>query len=193
MLRWPIVLHRATVADMPAVIRLIDDAAEWLRRKGTDQWSKPWPNRAGRDSRVLESLAQGKTWIGWDNGIPAATITADRDEDLYWPDHFRREPAIYVHRLVVARPYKGVGLGGALLDWAGRTARRDHDAQWIRVSAWTTNARLHAYYRRQGFEPCGFHADDGYPSAARFQKPTAGLPASRRGLFIVPWLHPRCE
>ena len=181
---WPIDLHRATAADMAVIIRLIEDAAEWLRHKGTDQWARPWPNRAGRDGRILESLSQGKTWIGWDNGTPAATITPDPDDDLYWPDYLRREPAVYVHRLVVGRAYRGAGLGAALLDWAGRTARRDHDARWIRVSAWTTNAGLHAYYRRQGFQACGFHPDDGYPSAARFQKPTANLPASVPGLFM---------
>jgi GNAT superfamily N-acetyltransferase len=185
MPQWPILLHRAALADVTTVIRLIEDATDWLRRKGTDQWAKPWPNRADRDGRILDSLSEGKTWIGWDNDTPAATITADPCDDPYWPDHLRREPAVYVHRLVVGRPYKGVGLGGALLDWAGRTARRDHYAQWVRVSAWTTNTGLHAYYRRQGFEPCGFHADDGYPSGARFQKSTADLPDSGLGLFTV--------
>lgn len=168
---------------MTVVIQLIDQAATWLRRKGTDQWAEPWPNRAGRDSRILASLRRGKTWIGWDDDIPAATITADPEDDPYWPAEFRRDPAVYVHRLVVGRPYRGVGLGAALLDWAGRTARRDHGARWIRVSAWTTNLTLHDYYRRQGFSACGFHRDGGYPSGARFQKPTAVTAASGTTLF----------
>jgi hypothetical protein len=79
----PIALRRGTVDDLGTIIRLIEEAAEWLRAKGTDQWARPWPNRAGRDSRILASLSQGKTWIGWDNGTPAATITADPDEDPY--------------------------------------------------------------------------------------------------------------
>jgi GNAT superfamily N-acetyltransferase len=181
---WPIALRRATADDMEVAILLIEEAAEWLRRdKGTDQWARPWPNRAGRDSRILASLSQGKTWIGWDNGVPAATITADPDEDPYWPDDLRREPAVYVHRLVVRRRYSGVGLGAALLNWAGWTGRRDHSAQWIRVSAWTTNTGLHDYYRRQGFAARGFHPDDGYPSRARFQKPTASIPPGGPGQF----------
>lgn len=188
MPEWLLTLRRATGDDLPLIVLLMEEAAEWLRRdKGTDQWATPWPNRAGRDSRILASLCEGKTWIGWDDGNPAATIMADPDEDPYWPDDLRREPAVYVHRLVVRRRYSGVGLGGALLDWAGRTARRDHGAQWIRVSAWTTNAGLHGYYRSQGFRPCGFRADDGHPSRARFQKPTAPIPASGPGLFRVSW------
>lgn len=185
---WPLALRRASVTDMAVLIRLIDEAADWLRGKGTDQWARPWPNRAGRDSRILASLSQGKTWIGWQDRIPAATITGDADHDPYWPDDLRRDPAVYVHRLIVSRPFKGVGLGAALMDWAGRNARIDYGAAWIRVSAWTSNAALHAYYRRQGFRPCGFHPDDGYPSAARFQKPTALIQAPGLGLFRESWL-----
>jgi len=188
MTDWPIALRRGTVDDLGVAIRLIEEAANWLRGRGTDQWARPWPDQAGRDSRILASLRGGKTWICWDDAVPAATITADPDEDPYWLDDLRGDPAIYVHRLVVGRPYKGRGLGAALLDWAGRTAQRDYGARWIRVSAWTTNAGLHAYYRRQGFSLCGFHPDDSYPSAACFQKPTTLLPAS--GLAQV--TRPQC-
>jgi Acetyltransferase (GNAT) family len=183
MPHWPIALRRATADEIEVVIQLIEEAADWLRSIGTDQWAKPWPNRTERDSRIQASLRQGKTWIGWDNDIPAATITVDLEDDPYWPEQFRRDQAVYVHRLVVGRPYKGVGLGAALLDWAGSTNRRDHGARWIRVNASTTNLRLHAYYRRQGFSQCGFHPDDSYPSGARFQKPTEHIQASDSALF----------
>jgi GNAT superfamily N-acetyltransferase len=184
MPRWTLAARRSTVADMPAIIGLIDEAAAWLRTKNTDQWARPWPNRAGRDSRILADLRLGQTWIVWDGSTPAATITAGAGDDPRWPDDLRRDPAVYVHRLVVSRPYSGVGLGAALLDWSGRNGRRDYSALWIRVSAWTTNAGLHAYYRRQGFLPCGLHPDDGYPSAARFQKPTSAVAAFGPGLFL---------
>jgi len=178
-------LRQGTTGDLELIIRLIEGAAGWLSTKGTDQWAQPWPDRAGRDQRILTHLGSGKTWICWDRETPAATITADPDEDPYWPEWQRREPAIYINRLVVSRTYAGAGLGAELINWAGRRAWRDHGALWIRVSAWTTNSMLHSYYRGQGFEACGFHPDDGYPSGARFQKSTANLPASRGGLFTV--------
>lgn len=177
-------LRRASEHDLGVIVRLVDDAAVWLRTKNTDQWSAPWPNLAGRNGRILNDLRRERTWIGWDGATPAATITTDTDENLAWPRRWRHDPAIHVHRLVVGRSYGGVGLGAELLDWAGRTGRRDHGAAWIRVNAWTTNYRLHAYYRRQGFALCGFHVDDGYPSAAMFQKPTHHVGAISRRLFI---------
>jgi GNAT superfamily N-acetyltransferase len=182
---WPLALLQAKDedADLAVILQLIQEAAGWLQAKKIDQWAKPWPNRADRDSRIQAGLRQGKSWICWDDGTPAATITADPDEDPYWSEEGGTEPAVYVHRLVVSRQYAGSGLGGALFDWAGRTARREHGARWIRVSAWTTNHRLHAYYRGQGFSQCGFHPDDGYPFAARFQKPTARISPVDSGLF----------
>jgi hypothetical protein len=183
---WPLCLQRAELADSAAVIGLIDDAAGWLRTRDTDQWRSPWPNRVGRNGRVLESIRQGKTWICWDRRTPAATLTADPDHDPYWSPDPGSKPAVYVHRLVVARRYAGMHLGASLLNWAGRTGRLAHGAHSIRISAWTTNLVLHQYYSRQGFSLRGFHADDGYPSAARFEKLTSVIPFSWPPLFSAP-------
>lgn len=173
---------------MATVVALIDQAAAWLRTKDTDQWVSPWPNRADRDGRVRLSVHQGKTWICWDRDIPAATLTADLDDDPYWASERARpsRPAVYVHRLVVARRYAGMRLGSSLLSWAGRTGRLAHGAHSVRISAWTTNLVLHQYYRGEGFTLRGFHADDGYPSAARFEKPTSVIPFSWPPLFSAP-------
>lgn len=49
---------------------------------------------------------------------------------------------------------------------------------------WTTNDALHAYYRQQGFEFCGFgEASADYPSAALFQKPTQAIQPAGDILF----------
>jgi GNAT superfamily N-acetyltransferase len=179
----PLRLRRATTNELDVITGLVEGAADWLRTKGTDQWARPWPDRAGRDRRILTHLRSGKTWVCWDRGTAAATITTDPDEDPYWPEPQRREPAIYVHRLVVSRAYAGAGLGAELLNWAARKAWRDHGALWIRASAWTTNQRLHDYYARQGFIRCRRGVSDGYPAAALFQRSTLPARKVRSTLF----------
>lgn len=187
MRNWPLFLERAEMADAAKITALIDDdAAKWLSTMDTDQWQSPWPTRADRDGRVRDAIAQRKTWICWDGRTPAATLTADLQHDPYWSPDARSKPAIYVHRLVVARQYAGMHLGGSLLDWAGRTARLAHGAHSIRISVWTDNLRLHRYYRGEGFTLRGLHADDGYPSAARFEKLTSVIPFSWPPLFSAP-------
>ena len=182
--RLPLILRRATKANIDDIIGLIEERAKWLEEQNKDQWRRPWPNRAARDGRILAGLRADKTWICWDNGTAAATITADPEPNMAWPDTFRDEPAIYVHRLVVGLEYAHRDLGGRLLDWAGWNGWRDHGAVWVRLTAWTTNFELHAYYRKQRFDFCGRHPDDGYPSGVMFQKPTELAKPPDPGLFL---------
>jgi GNAT superfamily N-acetyltransferase len=172
---------------MDMIVHLIEDRAAWLRTMKTDQWVRPWPSRIERDERVQAHIDAGKTWIVWNTDTAAATITIDPDADPHWPAPERRVPAVYIHRLVVSQPYAGAQLGAQLLDWAGRTARRDHGGQWIRANVWTTNQRLHEYYARLGFRRCERDDDtgieDNYPSAALFQRPTSQVMVKGRVLF----------
>ena len=177
-------LCRAEVRDHDLIVGLIDAAAEWLRdTKRTDQWAQPWRTEEDRSNRILRDLAAAKTWILWDGREPAATITADPEDYPIWPTDQRREPAVYVRRLVVSRAYAHQGLGAELLNWAGLTALERHGARWIRVDVWRTNKMLHAYYEAQGFSFYGMSSDPDYPSGALFQKPTDQLRAPASPLF----------
>jgi ribosomal protein S18 acetylase RimI-like enzyme len=169
-------LRRATPHDEDIVISLIDAVAGWLKTKGTDQWSQPWPNRAERDRRIRSDLWEGNTWILWDGADPAATLTISADaENGVWTEAERRDLAVYVQRLALDRRYAGRGLGAQLVDWAGRRARQRYRAVWIRVDVWTTNYALQDYYRAMGFSFVRFSSDPEYPAGALLQKPTAGI------------------
>jgi len=180
----PPTLRCATEIDHEVIISLIDEAAEWLRTKNTNQWAQPWPSVEDRNHRILKDLRLGNTWIAWDGDTPAATITVDPADSPIWPAERLRERAVYVCRLVVSRSHSGQGLGAALLDWAGLRARQRYGAHWVRIDVWTTNEALHAYYTRQGFESCGVSKEiDHYPSAALFQKATDRINPTGRTLF----------
>ena len=176
MTRLPLTLRPATSSDYRAVLALIGDAVRWLPTRNTDQWAKPWPDEQGRNARVLDDLVAGKTWLATDGADVAATITIDPADNGVWPADKRREPAVYVRRVIVDRDYGGLKVGARLLDWASDVAVRVHQAQWIRVDVWTTNVDLHRYYRVQGFVRAGLRdlADEpDYPSRALFQRSTS--------------------
>jgi GNAT superfamily N-acetyltransferase len=177
---FPFALRLATPGDLNVVRGLVREAAQWLRTsKNTDQWARPWPDRAGQRERILNDLLKGKTWLVWDGPTPVATITVDTEEPLdaneqpVWPGYKSREPALYVRRVIVSRSRAGLGLGAALLDWAAQTAKRDYKAALIRVDVWTTNRELHAYYERQHFSRCAGRDPrelSNYPSQALFER-----------------------
>jgi hypothetical protein len=172
-------LRRATPAQAEVVRELVDEAAEWLRGKNTDQWAKPWPDLSGRDKRILEDLARGRTWIVWDRDIAAGTITIDIEDPVdaaknpVWPAHRLAESALYVHRVIIRRSHAGLELGARLFDWASAVATRLIGSPLLRIDVWTDNWDLHAYYRRQGFTLCEFRDPrelPDYPARALFER-----------------------
>ncbi|MBV9444834.1 MAG: GNAT family N-acetyltransferase [Streptosporangiaceae bacterium] len=179
----------ATAENFRAIIGLIDGAAAWLRSKNTDQWAKPWPDRGQRDARIEKGLRGGKTWIMWDGRIPVATVTiAKQANPAVWSPaaYDLAEPAVYIHRLVTARSHAGWGLGGQLIDWAGRTAAEQYGARSIRIDVWTDNLALHDYYHKRDFEFAGYCPDPGYPSGALFEKPVSAIEDRTRPLLWQP-------
>jgi GNAT superfamily N-acetyltransferase len=184
--RLVLVLRRAGTHDYGAVSDLRAEARRWLRTQSTDQWAKAWPSEDEREERIKAAIRAGRTWVAWDGVIPAATITASPNHHEIWPAENRRDPAVYIRRLIVSRDrkYSGHGLGAQLLDWAGLRASREYGARWVRVDIWTTNTKLHKYYRDQGFAFCGFcEWIAGYPSAALFQKPVDEIKPLEDPLF----------
>lgn len=171
-------IRRGTTGDADTIIGLIDEAADWLRGKGTDQWATPWPDRTARDRRVRRGLRNGHTWIAEANGRPIATITyRPHGNRKLWTRKEDQTPAVYVSRLIVTRSAAGLSVGTAMIDWAAARAMRDWNAQWIRIDVWTTNVALHNYYEKRGFRRLRIaqcQAED-YPSAALFQKPTSEI------------------
>lgn len=172
----PLTLRPATADEYDDIIALIEGAAQWLPTKGTDQWSKPWPDEQGRNARVKEDLRDGKTWVAMDDTKVAGTITIDPADNGVWPADKRTAGAVYVRRVIVDRDYGGSRIGACLLDWAADLAVEVYRARWIRVDVWTTNHELHDYYRTQDFEAAGFRDLDDepdYPSRALFERSTA--------------------
>jgi GNAT superfamily N-acetyltransferase len=171
-------IRRGTTGDADTIIGMIDEAADWLRGKDTDQWARPWPNGAARDGRVRRGLRNGHTWIAEAAGRPIATITyRPHGNQKLWTPQEDRTPAVYLSRAMVTRSAAGLGVGAAMIDWAGTRGLREWNAQWIRIDVWTTNVALHNYYEKRGFRFCriaGCQAED-YPSAALFQKPTSEI------------------
>ncbi|SCF90710.1 MULTISPECIES: GNAT family N-acetyltransferase [unclassified Streptomyces] len=142
------IIRTATTADVPRLKRFRTAAAAWLAARGSDQWSTPYP-----DELLLASVKAGHVYLVHDNPVtdPIATVTLDRQADpVLWTDTEAREAAFYVHKLTLAQPGGGTGLGARLLDWCGDRAARA-GATWLRLDAWTTNTRLHAYYQNLGF------------------------------------------
>lgn len=169
----------ARPGDLEVLVELRNRAARWLKRRGIDQWSKPTHDLT--EAGMLRSIAAGETFIAWDDGRPAATITlGNRADPGLWTPAEAAEPALYASKVTVARAYAGRGVGGELLDWAG-TRAADQGARWLRLDAWTSNRKLHRYCLERGFTHVRTVALAHNPSGALFQRPAGRTTTPRIG------------
>lgn len=133
--------------DLPNLLAFRQEAAGWLSKLGTDQWSRPYPA-----DRLLATIESGTVFMVRDGKATVATITLTPDpEEGLWTEQELSEPSLFINKLTVARTHGGQNIGGRLLDWAGDRAFRA-STKWLRLDAWTTNEALQRYYLAQGFE-----------------------------------------
>ncbi|MFD8524556.1 GNAT family N-acetyltransferase [Streptomyces capillispiralis] len=144
-------LRPAAADDVPALMALRAEAEGWLRTKGTDQWSDPETGERAI-SKWRESIDEGRAWVvvGERDEVLATVSRGPVDRD-FWTDADRPETALYLYKLIVAREASGRQLGTRLIDWVSRLAALE-GRTWVRIDTWRTNAGLHHYYERLGFE-----------------------------------------
>jgi ribosomal protein S18 acetylase RimI-like enzyme len=142
-------LRRATHEDIDTYYRWRKETADWLAATyGTDQWSTPYPRE-----KMEHWVDRGEMWMASlePGGKPIATITSstEGDPELWTPEELA-EPAHYVSKANVVREHAGKHIGETLINWTRHKAAEE-GVSVVRIDVWTTNTRLHEYYRRLGF------------------------------------------
>src|SRR5487761_1664529 len=159
-------IQQAEAHDLEVILELRDEASAWLADIGSEQWQHAWPDDDTQANRIAKSIAAGETWMVRDHLKAAGTVAVDRYADpQLWNEHERTEPALYFHRLIVARAYAGVGLGAQIVNWVATSAAAE-GIRWLRADVWTTNERLQGYYRRHHFTHVRTLNLKSYPSGA---------------------------
>lgn len=138
-------IRPADLGDADAVERLLRDAAHWVDALGVVMWEDGELERASIEADV----AAGLYVVAEVAGAVAGAIRFQLEDRLFWPDLPEGQSA-FVHRLVVARAWKGQGVSHALLEWAAaRTRELGRDA--LRLDCDASRTKL-----RQLYESCGF-------------------------------------
>jgi len=111
---------------------------------------------------------------------PTSTAAGLTEPDDLWNDAERSEPQTYIGRLLVASGEHGHGYGAAVVE-AVASAAREHGDKWLRLNCWSTNTRLHDYYRALDFQHVRTVDVPGRMSGALFER---DLDNPRRNQFL---------
>ncbi len=171
-------VRQAQLSDLGAVMSLLQERVEWLREKGSDQWST-WTN--WQATKIRPALEEGRVWLLLDQSDPVGTITVEfcADSDFWTPQEYA-EPAAYLSKLAIRLEHSGKELGSLLIDWSRDYAYR-HGCKAVRLDAWKTNAKLQAYYSDRGWRHVRTADVPGRNSGSLFELPVQPLPRAQRG------------
>ena len=146
-------LREGSVADLPEIMTLFDDAVTWLAANGRSaQWgSEPWSTDEAKVGFVRKLMDSGTTIIAESGGIVVGAAIYGPERMPYVPAV--EEPEIYISLLITSQSVRRVGVGTALLE-AIRNSTRELGIPLLRVHCWSGGDRkLISYYEGQGFTP----------------------------------------
>jgi GNAT superfamily N-acetyltransferase len=139
-------VDQAGPRELDAVIGLLEEAAAWLWSRGIHQW-QPGSMRAQRPLLQRWARAGALVVATRDGGLAGGCFLVD-EVGSEWTGH--RGTALYLHKIVVARPHAGCGVSAKLLEWCADQAQR-RGVPRLRLDCWDGNDRLRALYRTLGF------------------------------------------
>ncbi|MDR4434812.1 GNAT family N-acetyltransferase [Bacillus tequilensis] len=148
----------AVYEDAEAITGLLVRTAEWLRYRGSTQWSGLLEGQDTHD--ITGSIESGQVFVFKKDEELAAVVMlltepSEWDRKLWGEDGHGE--SMYLHRLAVSRRFAGQGLGARVLQWA-ETGIHFPEKTRIRLDCVADNDALHSFYRRMGYEFMGADA-----------------------------------
>jgi ribosomal protein S18 acetylase RimI-like enzyme len=134
-------LQAAKITQMSPIMGLFEEGRKWHGEMKVSEWP------VFELARVLDDIDNDRLFVLMDKQLVVGSVTISESDPLIWSDN---TPALYIHRLVVARDLKGLNLGKLIVDKIEEKAiERDKSA--LRLDCWANNERLKSYYERIGF------------------------------------------
>src|SRR5713101_2082137 len=132
----------ASEGDLHGVLSVLEEAAEWLVRKGIEG---PW--RPGFFSRqaFADQIVRGEVYVARLGEEIVGTITLQWKDELFWPGGL--PDAGYVHKLAVRPAYMGRRMGLQMVEWASRTATLA-GKKFLRLDCLAANRKIREYYEK---------------------------------------------
>ena len=147
----PVSCRRATADDIPAIMRIVDDARVSLKKLGADQWQGPYP----QPENFLFDIDRGECYVILHGGEIAAFFTlSTREEPTYdaitdgrWTEGM--ESAV-LHRGAVAAKYRGSGMAQKMMRFVDERALA-LGLRCIRTDTHKKNKSMQRLLRESGY------------------------------------------
>jgi GNAT superfamily N-acetyltransferase len=135
------------------------EVAGWFRDRNLSLWSE---EELSVDN-LLKKYQSSEIYVGLMRDEPCLAFVLQWQDPVFWPDDAPGE-AGYVHKLSVAREYRGTGLAALALEWCKDFARTK-GRSYLRLDCDPTRPGLVDLYERCGFTRVGRRMMGAYDAA----------------------------
>lgn len=145
-------LRLTTTNDLTAVMKIINQAKEYFKSQGINQWQDGYPN----EQSIISDIDNQEAYVLEDEGkIVATVMISNHNEPCYnyiegkW---LQDDNYTVVHRIAIDNHQKGKGLAKIILDEAIKLHSSSHS---IRIDTHENNLSMQRFLTKYGFTYCG--------------------------------------
>lgn len=148
-------LRKSKKNDIPAIIKMIGQAQEYLKINNIDQWQNGYPNR----DIIEKDIINNESYILEANGkiVASAAISFRKEPSynkIYDGKWLSKQAYAVIHRVVVDSAYKGKGISSEILkDVEDQCLQRDVHS--IKVDTHPDNLSMQKLLKKNDYIYCG--------------------------------------
>ena len=137
----------STVADIPTIFHLYDEAVAFQKTKFNKHWL-PFDL-----AMVEKEVAENRQWKIMEGNDVACIFAITYKDPFIWKEK-NSDAAMYIHRIVTHPLFHGRHYVKTIIDWAKEHAKVT-GKDYIRMDTWGDNEKLINYYVSCGFNYLG--------------------------------------
>ncbi|KAF9123686.1 hypothetical protein BG015_005269, partial [Linnemannia schmuckeri] len=185
--------------EVDEFIDILEEAAEWLHSNNIKQWPPGMFRTPASRASMLTGIAN-KHYYTIDYHHPSEAGTYKREiaglfvtnyddpfDEILWKEYLTNQgkdwkDALYLHRLVLRAPYKGVGLTPKIIEFVEGKVQ-ESGRHFLRLDCLAENERLRKFYGTK----CRGAGKGGLEELPTVWNPDWGLEFARFELQVVPF------
>lgn len=141
----------AQVQDLSSIMQNIINAKSLLKELGINQWQRNYPN----ENVILKDINGNKCYVcEADNKIIGSlALSFDGDEDydkIYAGDWQKSERYMVIHRVAVAKDFKGMGVASKMLKYAEKISK-NKQISYVKIDTHQKNHNMQNVLNKNGY------------------------------------------
>lgn len=154
--------RKTTLQDIDNVMKIINEAKEYLKKNTIDQWQNGYPN----SDTIYTDIKNNSSYVLENENEILATSMVSFEEDKTYKDIYNgkwinNSDYAVIHRIAVSEKAKGTGIASIIIKKVENLSK-ENKVSSIRVDTHKDNISMQRLLEKNGFKYCGIiYLEDG--------------------------------